>query len=128
MKQSTGILLILLTALFSATASSETEIFLQFDEIQGRSYHASVYERKSCKSCHKESDVSEFPADFVCFKCHDGEELIQSTARPEDEKWQNPHNNLHYGSEVPCMECHAEHQQSKLLCAGCHSFEYPGYQ
>lgn len=128
MKQNVRILLILSTALFAAAASIATETLQQFDEVKGRSYHASLHKRNSCKSCHDSSNTSDFPADFVCLKCHDGQELIQATSRPEDEKWQNPHNNLHYGTDVPCMECHGEHQESEPLCDGCHSFDYPGYQ
>ena len=74
------------------------------------------------------SEPSAFPPDFVCLDCRDGGELIETTSRLEDEKWQNPHNNMHYGSDVPCMECHGEHQESKLLCAGCHFFEYPNFK
>ena len=128
MKQNVLILITLSAALFAATVSFAAETLQQFDAMEGRSYHARLYERNSCKSCHSKSDASDFPADFVCLKCHDGEELIQATTRPEDEKWQNPHNNLHYGSDVPCMECHGEHQESKHLCAGCHSFDFPGYK
>lgn len=104
------------------------ETLEQFGDKKGRSYHADLYADKSCDSCHASAEPTSFPADFSCLECHDGAELIEATARPEDEKWQNPHNNMHYGQDVPCMECHGEHQESKPLCAGCHHFKYPNYK
>lgn len=68
------------------------------------------------------------PDDFVCLKCHDGDELIEATSRPDADRWQNPHNNLHYGSDVSCMECHGEHEERQPLCSGCHAFDYPGFK
>lgn len=127
MKLQLKVLIIVVIAMFTAGTSFAGETLQQFGEKKGRSYHADLYEGNSCDSCHDNSK-SPFPADFVCLDCHDGDDLIQATSRPDDEKWQNPHNNMHYGKDVPCMECHGEHQESKPLCAGCHSFDYPRYK
>jgi len=122
------VFLVAAVAVFVAGMSFAEETLQQFGDIKGRSYHADLYDGESCSSCHDDSQASKFPADFVCLDCHDLEELIQATSRPEEEKWQNPHNNMHYGKDVPCMECHGEHQESKPLCAGCHFFDYPNYK
>ena len=99
-----------------------------FGEIQGRSFHADLYTDSRCVACHGEERPSTFPADDVCLECHDLEDVVASTARSQDEKWQNPHDNLHYGKDVPCMECHGEHEARKPLCEGCHSFKYPKHK
>lgn len=122
------VLLLVIPAVFAAGTSFSEETLQQFGDTKGRSYHADLYDGTSCDACHENSQPTAFPADYVCFDCHDGDELVQATARPEDEKWQNPHNNMHYGRDVPCMECHGEHQESDLLCAGCHSFGYTGFK
>ncbi len=128
MKPQLKVLLIVVIALFATTASFAGETLKQFGDKKGRSYHADLYDGKSCDSCHTNSKPTTFPGDFSCLECHDQDELIQATARPDDEKLQNPHDNMHYGKDVPCMECHGEHQESKPLCAGCHSFKYPSYK
>jgi hypothetical protein len=128
MKPQLKVLLIVVVALFAVGSSFAGETLQQFGDQKGRSYHADLYDGNSCSSCHTNVKPTAFPPDFVCFDCHDGDELIQATSRPDDEKWQNPHNNMHYGKDVPCMECHGEHQESKPLCAGCHSFDYPSYK
>lgn len=121
-------LLIALVAMFVSGVCFAGDTLQQFGDNEGRSYHSDLYEDESCDSCHENAEPEAFPSDFICMDCHDGDDLIEATSRPEDEKWQNPHNNLHYGKDVPCMECHGEHQESKPLCAGCHSFKYPNYK
>ena len=128
MKPQFKILFLTVIALLVAGAVIAGQTLQQFDNIQGRSYHADLYADKSCDACHMKAEPETFPADFACLDCHDMDELVEATARPGEEKWQNPHNNLHYGKDVPCMECHSEHKESKLLCAGCHFFEYPNYK
>ena len=128
MKPQIQLFFITAALLFFAGSVFAGETLQQFDGKLGRTYHADLYAEKSCDSCHSEAEPTTFPADFACLDCHDSDELVEATARPEEEKWQNPHNNLHYGKDVPCMECHGEHQESKPLCAGCHSFEYKNYK
>ncbi len=128
MKPQTKIVFIALVVMFTAGICVAGETLQQFGEKKGRSYHADLYDGNSCDSCHDDANPKAFPKDFACAECHDADELVQATARPDDEKWQNPHNNMHYGKDVPCMECHGEHQENKPLCAGCHSFDYPNYK
>ncbi len=122
-----GLMLTVLLVFVTGT-SLAGETLKQFGDIQGRTYHEDSYDGKSCDDCHDNKKPLNFPSDDTCLKCHDLEELIASTARPADEVWQNPHNNMHYGKDVPCMYCHGEHETRKPLCAGCHSFKYPKYK
>ena len=93
-------------------------------ELEGKAYHEGL----ACEDCHTNAEPITYPADFVCFDCHDSEKLVAATAQIEEDKWQNPHNNLHYGKDVPCMECHGEHQTRKHLCDGCYHFKYLNYK
>lgn len=113
---------------FIAFTVQAKETLEQYDGIKGRSYHTDFYDGKSCDSCHDSKKPLNFPADDACLACHDLDELIKSTERPKDEEGQNPHNNMHYGKDVPCMECHGEHESRKPLCQGCHSFHYDKFQ
>jgi hypothetical protein len=100
-----------------------------FDGIQGREYHARMYEKGRCKTCHGTDTPSGYPEDGACLKCHDAADLAEATAREsEEESGQNPHDSLHYGQDVPCVECHGEHSSKKPLCADCHNFDYPNHQ
>ncbi len=99
-----------------------------FNGFKGRSYHAKYYEKGRCETCHAVKEPTGYPADDACLKCHDLDEIVAATARAdEEETWQNPHNNLHYGTEVPCVECHGEHSNKEPMCANCHKFEYPNH-
>jgi len=109
---------------FIACTVQAKETLKQYDGIKGRSYHSDFYDGKSCDSCHDSKKPLNFPADDACLACHDLDDLVKSTSRADDEKWQNPHNNIHYGKDVPCMECHGEHESRKPLCQGCHTFKY----
>lgn len=91
-----------------------------------REYHEWIYE-DGCKTCH-DKGTKQYPSDDSCLECHDRDELAESTARKGDELWQNPHNNLHYGKELPCVECHGEHQKKKPICANCHTFKFDKHQ
>ncbi len=100
-----------------------------FDGIEGREYHARLYEKGRCKACHGADQPAGYPEDGSCLKCHGMEELVAATAREsEEESGQNPHDSLHYGQDVPCVECHGEHSSKKPLCADCHNFDYPNHQ
>jgi len=91
-----------------------------------REYHQSVYE-SGCESCHDQGPGM-YPSDDTCLQCHDIDDLVEQTVRSEEEKWQNPHNSLHYGKELPCVECHAEHMPKQPMCNNCHSFKYDKHQ
>lgn len=100
-----------------------------FDGIEGREYHARMYEKGRCETCHGTAQPAGYPEDGACLKCHRMDELVAATAREaEDEQGQNPHDNLHYGQDVPCVECHGEHSSKEPLCADCHNFDYPNHQ
>ncbi|MGD8498801.1 MAG: cytochrome c3 family protein [Chromatiales bacterium] len=122
----TGFMLLLLVFVVDTGIAGPT--LKSYDGLKGRAYHAGLYEAKQCAACHGTNQPTSLPADDVCMKCHGLEKLVAATARPEPDNWQNPHNNLHWGKDVPCMECHGEHQESKPLCQGCHSFKYPNYK
>jgi hypothetical protein len=97
-----------------------TSLSVQSAEI--RDYHKEVI-GKDCKTCH-DNGIKQFPSDQSCLQCHDIDDLAKQTARSEEDKWQNPHNNLHYGKEVPCQECHGEHTPKQPLCSNCHTFKF----
>ncbi|ADI02433.1 cytochrome c3 [Syntrophothermus lipocalidus] len=60
----------------------------------------------------------QFPRDF-CLKCHDDFNSIKAkTAFAES----NPHDS--HNGEQDCNVCHSVHQQSKLMCAQCHVFQW----
>ncbi|ABI73721.1 MULTISPECIES: cytochrome c3 family protein [Shewanella] len=97
-----------------------TSLSVQSAEI--RDYHKEVI-GKDCKTCH-DNGIKQFPSDQSCLQCHDVDDLAKKTARSEEDKWQNPHNNLHYGKDVPCQECHSEHKTKQPLCSNCHTFKF----
>lgn len=94
---------------------------------EGKPWHKPVYD-SGCKNCH-DKGTKNYPSDKICLSCHDLEQLVDKTSRQGDERWENPHNNLHYGKDVPCMECHGEHIQDKQpMCKDCHSFKFENYK
>ncbi|MFQ6371933.1 cytochrome c3 family protein [Shewanella sp. YIC-542] len=110
---------------FSAVAG---DTLVSQDNIMGRSYHQQLYVKHQCATCHGvDKPVSRAPDDS-CLKCHSVDKLAQKTARQGDEVWQNPHNNLHYGKDVPCTECHAEHAVKQPMCKDCHTFKFSHFK
>lgn len=115
--------------LFTAYADDEpmdSDALVEYGEIEGRAYHEELYvKRKKCRNCHSEMEPEGYPEDGECVRCHELEEIIPAMMPEDDEdRWQNPHNNLHYGTDVPCVECHGEHAEKPPLCANCHNFEF----
>ncbi|WP_240473402.1 cytochrome c3 family protein [Ferrimonas senticii] len=92
----------------------------------GRDFHAMNYD-DGCKSCHDQG-IRIQPSDKACEQCHDVNDLAEATQRSGDEVHQNPHNNLHYGKETPCTECHGEHEAKAPLCADCHTFKFDAHK
>ncbi|WP_432821324.1 cytochrome c3 family protein [Trichloromonas sp.] len=121
-------IMLVMLLVFVAGTSWAGQTLTKYGDFEGRTYHADLYKGEKCVACHGSQEPSGLPTDDVCLKCHDLEKLVTSTARPENEKWQNPHNNMHWGKDVPCMECHGEHQEIKPLCQGCHTFKYPKFK
>lgn len=95
---------------------------LSAQAVELRDYHKAVI-GNDCKACH-DNGIKQFPSDQACLKCHNIDDLALKTARNDEDKWQNPHNNLHYGKELPCQECHGEHKAKQPLCSDCHTFKY----
>lgn len=100
-----------------------------YDGIDGRSYHAQLHEKGKCRTCHGVKEPEGYPEDGSCLRCHDVDEIVAATMpAAEEDRWQNPHDNLHYGVDVPCVECHGEHSSKAPLCADCHNFEYSKHE
>ncbi|MGD8294408.1 MAG: cytochrome c3 family protein [Desulfobacterales bacterium] len=121
-------LLIIAATLFLGGLAMAGDTLKQFGDIKGRSYHAEYYEDEACDVCHGNAEGKGIPDDFVCLDCHDADEMMEATSRPGNENWMNPHDSLHYGTDVPCMECHGEHEARQHLCANCHAFDYPNFK
>lgn len=95
----------------------------------GRSYHAEMYERGKCQYCHGVREPQGYPKDGACLRCHEVDDIVAATMpEAQEDRWQNPHDNLHYGKDVPCVECHGEHSNKAPLCANCHKFDYPDHE
>jgi hypothetical protein len=101
----------------------------EYADIEGRSYHAELHEKGKCRTCHGVKDPDGYPEDDACLRCHEVDELALATMpAAEEDRWQNPHDNLHYGTDVPCVECHGEHSNKAPLCANCHNFDYSKHE
>lgn len=119
---------LVLSFAFTASVSAESTL-KDYGELKGRSYHDMLHSKGNCDACHaNDADGGGYPADNGCNKCHNPDKLAEKTARTGDEVHQNPHNNLHYGKDVPCTECHGEHSEKEHLCADCHTFKYPNHK
>ena len=113
--------------LFASITKVEAQTLTKMGSKQGRSYHEFIHE-DGCKSCHDQG-LKLPPTDNFCSECHDKQELMETTAVKDNKhKWRNPHNNMHYGDKVPCIECHSEHKPKKPLCASCHNFEFKNFK
>lgn len=100
-----------------------------YSGIEGRDYHAMMYKRGNCAACHETDKPAGYPEDGACLQCHSLEDVVAATMpEAEEDRWQNPHDSLHYGQDVPCGECHGEHSNKAPLCADCHNFDYPDHQ
>ncbi|WP_028115947.1 cytochrome c3 family protein [Ferrimonas senticii] len=100
-----------------------------------KSYHQEMFTEADgsvdCSGCHGDQKKYTAPAVENCTTCHGSvEELAESTARPDhSHKYEpNPHDSLHYGTDLNCSYCHAEHKKPKVYCNQCHEFEYPEMQ
>ncbi|KFZ38286.1 cytochrome C [Shewanella mangrovi] len=103
---------LMLTMLFSMNSNA----------IEQREAHKQAI-GKDCKVCHDQG-MKQPPSDTTCLKCHNIDDLVKKSKRSDEDKWQNPHNNLHYGKDLPCIECHGEHVKKQPLCKNCHTFKF----
>lgn len=115
------------TLLITTSIDTQAGSLTKMGAKQGRDYHEFMHD-DGCKSCHDQG-LKLPPSDALCTECHDQQELIETTAvDSKKHQWRNPHNNMHYGDKVPCIECHSEHKPKKPLCASCHNFEFKNFK
>ncbi|MCL1041436.1 cytochrome c3 family protein [Shewanella marisflavi] len=98
-----------------------------------KDYHKEIMTNEQgkveCSACHGEAKRKSIPKMSACESCHGtAAEMAELTKRPEGAGHSvepNPHDSLHYGSDLPCTYCHQEHKESKVYCNQCHEFKYP---
>ncbi|ADN77336.1 tetraheme cytochrome c [Ferrimonas balearica DSM 9799] len=97
-----------------------------------KSYHQEMFTSADgsvdCQACHGDQKPFSAPATETCLGCHGPmEDLVDSTKRPGHgaEFEPNPHDSLHYGTDLNCAYCHAEHKKPQVYCNQCHEFKYP---
>ena len=85
-------------------------------ERQHKPYHKVLAGK--CAVCHGESSPKTV-SKLLCTKCHGSpEDMAQKTAAL---KVRNPHTSIHFGTSLPCEECHKEHRASYNYCTeACH--------
>jgi len=101
--------------------------------VQMKDYHKEIMTNDNgkveCAACHGDAKRKTIPAASQCESCHgSSDDMAIQTARPEDaghDVEPNPHDSLHYGTDLPCTYCHQEHKESTVYCNQCHEFEYP---
>ncbi|WP_076408907.1 cytochrome c3 family protein [Shewanella sp. UCD-KL12] len=98
-----------------------------------KDYHKEIMTDESgqveCAACHGDVKRKTIPQVSACESCHGSvEDVAAQTKRPADAGHTvepNPHDSMHYGTDLACTYCHQEHKQSKVYCNQCHEFEYP---
>lgn len=110
--------------------SAATQVREKTREMLGRKtlkdYHYKVHQNgNSCQLCHTGEAPTSPPDDANCIRCHGTPEQV---AKLTENLERNPHNSPHYGYYVPCTTCHKEHQESKVLCADCHTFTFKKFK
>lgn len=75
-----------------------------------------------CADCHGKTGKPTLVETAQCLSCHgSGDKVAALTARI---KPQNPHQSVHYGTELDCNLCHHQHAKSENYCAECHRYDY----
>jgi hypothetical protein len=100
---------VLLLAVGTALAASA-------QERTNKSYHKKLAGK--CAECHAESAPKTVDK-LLCAQCHGTpEDMAKLTAAL---KVRNPHTSIHFGTSLPCEECHKEHKPSYNYCTeACH--------
>lgn len=83
--------------------------------------------KADCSVCHDTSKKITTPSETACLSCHGTkQDLVDLTKRKtKDHSVEpNPHESLHYGTDLSCTYCHSEHKESKVYCNNCHEFDY----
>ena len=72
-----------------------------------------------CIKCHQQEKPTKAIGAFKCAECHETpENMAKETAELGT---RNPHTSIHYGTALPCEECHKEHSEPFNLCfEACH--------
>ncbi|WOT04722.1 cytochrome c3 family protein [Shewanella youngdeokensis] len=71
-----------------------------------------------CSDCHITKPFEEVLMD-QCQSCHDIPEKKEDYHGAPDK-----HDSPHYGPELECDNCHAEHEESDNFCNSCHEFDF----
>ena len=128
-------IIIIIFSLFCFSAFAQSTAANAADAPLGKSikpYHSQVMPAdsdESCETCHNTKKPIAAPLnDDNCLTCHGTPEEVAAQTEPPattDHPQPNPHNSIHYGTDVPCSVCHSEHKKSELYCNNCHMFEFP---
>ena len=99
-------LLTVLTLFFTHYASAKTM----------KSHHKNA--GLNCADCHISKPFEAAPME-QCLTCHELPQKRQDYHGAPDK-----HDSPHYGVELECENCHAEHETSENFCNNCHEFEF----
>ncbi len=82
-----------------------------------------------CATCHQQQNAVAgnafvLPPSKTCIQCHGTMEQLAEKTKPADPHDPNPHASHHYGPNMECTACHAEHKPSHVACNNCHDFKF----
>lgn len=82
-----------------------------------------------CAACHTPENAVGgnalvVPDNKGCLACHGSWKDLAEKTKPADPHEPNPHASHHYGENMACTACHAEHKESRVLCNDCHAFPF----
>lgn len=82
-----------------------------------------------CALCHTQENAVAgnafvVPDNKACLACHGSWQDLAEKTKPTDPHEPNPHKSHHYGENMSCTACHAEHKESRVICNDCHAFPF----
>ena len=82
-----------------------------------------------CALCHTQENAVAgnafvVPDNKACLACHGSWQDLAEKTKPADPHEPNPHKSHHYGENMSCTACHAEHKESRVICNACHAFPF----
>lgn len=82
-----------------------------------------------CAVCHTQENAVAgnpfvVPDNKACQACHGSWKDLAEKTKPADPHEPNPHASHHYGENMACTACHAEHKESRVMCNDCHGFPF----
>lgn len=82
-----------------------------------------------CALCHTQENAVAgnafvVPDNKACLACHGSWQDLAEKTKPADPHEPNPHKSHHYGENMSCTACHAEHKESRVICNDCHAFPF----